>query len=601
MSAYHPTPWQAQLSKAIVDFPVWGRLRPSSARGHAITALAFYDWSQGGLGIAVCESPVKSIGSYLYACAFSAERFEAVFVDWKEGWCSDARQSSHRFTEDAGGGETVYSYSHGALDAQGIQEQRNALSPQDQVLVHALKMHLDDALGVFDWAVWLDTAAVLRKVDSFVQPVALKAGRYLLPIRDPHHPEQVWPSEFSSDELCSYLGSTARENGAIDFFAFQERMDRYLLENPECQWDASHSARLLTLLAKDKGNRNTYASYFFSVWEHDRTWPAPSTRVVGPLFSEYVSSFVGTMQYADKDQLDTAWIAASHFVPDAKLFDMFDTVFQGKEQLDGSDELHLGETMFRLVGTRGERGRLMRMESSNSLDLSSLDALRQARAWCGGILSVDANLVERAPHFWKTRFERREVAALLDKSGDALCAHPHFYYNKTPIDVPHSMTMRNDHSFVEYSLFQENSRMWRGRVGGTLEGPWGWKKCLDQQAIKPVWPLTFPTTDRGEFEDSSRWQEMRDRWLHTMGPGEAAAVYSILRNSPSWPIKDVEYKELAEYYLGSDPTLFALCEMMDFDAAGVLTALRTASCGLDLSNAPEVVSQELGSLLDNVE
>ena len=111
MSASHPTPWQTQLSNAIVDFPLWGRLRPSSARGHAITALAFYDWAEGGLGVFACESQVKNIGLHLYACTFTAERFEGVFVDWKEGWCNNAGQSTNRFQEDAGHGKTVYSFS----------------------------------------------------------------------------------------------------------------------------------------------------------------------------------------------------------------------------------------------------------------------------------------------------------------------------------------------------------------------------------------------------------------------------------------------------------------------------------------------------------
>lgn len=605
MSATHPTPWQTQLSNAIVDFPSWGRLRPSSGRGHAITALAFYDWAEGGLGIFACASEVKSVGQHLYACAFTADKFEGVFVDWKEGWCNNAGHSTNRFQEDAGRGKTVYSYSYGALDAKRIEEERIALSTQDQVLVLALKMHLDQRLGPFNWQIWMDTAAALGSKQAthrglaFVEPTALSGGGYLLPSVDPHRDDQVWPDGLSGDELCNYLGASSRNNGCIDFFAFQERMDAYLAHNPACVWDQSHSTRLLKRFGE--GNRNTHASHFFSVWEHDKIWPAPATRVIAPRFSPYAEAFVGLMQYADKEQLDPAWMAASHFVPNAQLFDMFDTVFKGLETLDGSEELCLGDASFALVGARGRRGILTKMEApEHLLEAPVLDALRQARAWCGGILSVNAELVAQAPEFWNARFERREVAALLDDSGAVERAHPHFYYDKKPVDVPHAITMRNAHAFVEYSLFQENPRMWRGREGGTLECAWGWKMCLDTLTGKYFRPIEFPTKGAGnQYDDTERWGHMRERWLHTMGPGDAAAVYGLLRGIPSWPIEAQEYKELAERYLVQQPTLLALCEMMEFDADGVLTALRSSAAGPGGPRAPEVDSQALSTLMEH--
>lgn len=604
MSATHVIPWQNQLSTAIVNFPLWGRLRPSSTRGHAITALAFYDWAQGGLGVFACKSEVKSVGLHLYACAFTVQRFEGVFVDWKEGWCDSPQQSTDRFEEDAGRGKTVYSFSYGALSPQSIEDQRNALSAQDRALVMALEIHLADKLGRFNWQVWRDTAKSMvnkqatRKVISFVEPAALAEGRYLLPMTDPLGEEHVWPVGLSGDELCSYLGASSRESSNVDFFAFQERMDLYLAKNSWCVWDVSHSERLLKLFGA--GNGNTHAADFFSVWDHDNTWPASSTRVIAPRFSQYTQSFVRAMQGASKDQLDATWIVASHFAADAKMFDMFDTVFNGLTKLDGSEELRLGDATFGLVGTRGERGCLTRMESpAHLLEDPALDALRQARAWCGGILSVDAALVAQAPSFWKTRFERREVAALLDESGNAAWAHPHFYYDKRPVDVPHAITMQDTHAFVEYSLFQENPRTWREREGGTLECAWGWKKCLDRQAAKYHYPIVFPTNgENNRFEDKFKWDTMRERWLYTMGAGEAAAVYGLLSGAKNWPIEQSEYKELAEHYLKERPALLALCEMMEFEAEGVLNALRTHGASLGALRVPTVESQDFTALME---
>lgn len=606
MSVSHSTPWQEKLSKTIVDFPLWGRLRANSQRGHNITAMAFYAWAQGGLGMMACESQVKSVGRHLYACAYTTERFEGLFIDWKTGFCLHQSQSSDRFTEDAGRGKTVYSYLQRALSEDSIALERAGMDAQDQVLVEAFKLHLNAELGAFDWAVWDNAVSVnnTRTIKmALVQPVALKDGGYFLPSTDPHREDHVWPEGLSGPDLCSYLGASSRNNAPIDFFAFQERLDKYVSNNPDCVWTQDESLRLLTLFGR--GNSNRLASHVFSVWEQDETWPAPSTRVIAPWFLPYAESFVGLMQYSEKDQLDTAWMAASHFVPNEGLFTMFGTVFKGLETLDGSEVLSLGDASFRLVGQRGLRGTLLALNSPSHLsDAPALDALRQARAWCGGILSVDAALIAKAPEYWAEKFERREVAALLNGNVEAEKAHFHFYYDKHPVDVPHTITMRNAHAFVEYSLFQENPRMWRGREGGTLECPWGWKMCLDHNTSKHMRPVQFPTkgsyqNDQGE--DTRTWGKMRKRWLHTMGAGEAAAVYSMLRVLPDWPIESYEYRELAEQYLVRDPTLMALCEMMDFDADGVLTALHTHSQALQKKNKLNIDSQELSSLMGGLE
>lgn len=607
MSPDHPTPWQAKISDAIVNFPSWGRLRPRSVRGHAITALAFYDWSEGGLGVFGCEATSKSIGLYLYACTFTVERFQAVFVDWKTGWCNHTQHSNNRFVEDAAGGsDTVYAYSIGGLDAAHIQFQREALNNQDKALVLVLKKHLDNVLGEFDWTVWLSTAVALADRQdnnvqlSFVRPVALESGKYLLPIRDPYIEDSIWPTGLSGNELCNYLGASSRENGAIEFFAFQERMDMYLKNNPTCVWDTSHSIRLVELFGS--GNRYKLAAHFFGVWEHDSTWPAPSTRVIAPWFTPYAQSFVDTMQHSEKDQLDAAWIAASHFAPSSKNFNMFETVFKGYTVLDGNEVLSFGTTSFRLSGRRGERGSLLAINStSNSLDCSASDALRQARAWCGGIMAVDASLVEQAPLFWKSQFERREVAALLDHAGHAVCSHPHFYYAKAFTDVPHAMTRRNPHAAVEYSLFQENPQMWRSmQSSGTLECAWGWRLLFNQGPVLYCKPTPFPKYGTGEpYQLERQWREMRERWLHTMGPGDAAAVYTLLRVNPSWPTEADEYKILAEHYLRNDPAIFAVCDMMDFDPDGVLTALRRSKDNFKIAKNVDIVSPDTKAMFES--
>lgn len=596
MSISDSTSWPGRVSDAIVSFPLWGRLRPNSRRGHNITAMAFHDWAQGGLGVVACESQVKSVGRHLYACAYTAERFEGLFIDWKTGLCQHPNHSTDRFTEDAGRGKTVYSYMQETLNREAVATEREAMDVQGQMLVEALKLHLTRALGNFDWAVW-DAAISMNNTRTcktvLVQPVALKDGGYLLPATDPHREDHVWPAQLSGHELCGYLGASSRNNTKIDFFAFQERLDQYLLENPDCVWTQGESLRLLTLFGR--GNNNRLAPHVFYVWEQDDTWPAPSTRVIAPWFSPYLASFVELTQYSDKDQLDTAWLAASHFAPDDELFTMFGTVFKGLETLDGSEVLVLGEASFRIAGERGKRGTLLALECPSSLsDAPMLDALRQARAWCGGILSVDAAVTAKAPAYWMEKFERREVAALLNAEGKVEKAHFHYDYDKSPIDALHTRSRRNDHASLEYSLFQENPRMWRGREGGTLESPWGWKMCLDNQGGHrgPMFP-TKGLHSYERYEDARTWDDMRKRWLHTMGPGEAAAVYGMLRARPDWPIESHEYRDLAEHYLVRSPTLMALCGMMDFDADGVLTALHTYAQQVHKDKTLDVGSQEL--------
>ena len=129
------------------------------------------------------ESEVKSLRLYMYACAFTAERFEAIVVDWQEGWCNDARKSVNRFRKDVG--KPVNSYVYGPLDNERIEKHRAALTRQDQVLVRAFSRHLGIELGDFDWAVWRTTAMATKQGSSpailLVEPVKMNAGGYLLP------------------------------------------------------------------------------------------------------------------------------------------------------------------------------------------------------------------------------------------------------------------------------------------------------------------------------------------------------------------------------------------------------------------------------------
>ena len=149
MNIVQPTPWPTQLSEAIVGFPLWGRLRPHTERGHAITALAFHAWSKGGLGLFSYNAETKTGGRHLYACSFSPSRFEPLLIDWKEGWCATERLSSQRFQEDASRNGSVYSWSAGALPREQADSELQALSKQDQVLVLAMRMHLETQLGAF--------------------------------------------------------------------------------------------------------------------------------------------------------------------------------------------------------------------------------------------------------------------------------------------------------------------------------------------------------------------------------------------------------------------------------------------------------------------
>ena len=146
MNIVQPTPWPTQLSEAIVGFPLWGRLRPHTERGHAITALAFHAWSKGGLGLFSYNAETKTGGRHLYACSFSPSRFKPLLIDWKEGWCATERLSSQRFQEDASRNGSVYSWSAGALPREQADSELQALSKQDQVLVLAMRMHLETQL-----------------------------------------------------------------------------------------------------------------------------------------------------------------------------------------------------------------------------------------------------------------------------------------------------------------------------------------------------------------------------------------------------------------------------------------------------------------------
>ncbi len=576
MNIVQPTPWPTRLSQAIAGFPLWGRLRPHTARGHAITALAFHAWAKGGLGLFSYDAQTKTNGRHLYACSFSTSRFEPLVVDWKEGWCATERASSQRFQEDASRNGTVYAYSAGALSLEQASRELLALGQHDKVLVLAMQMHLETQLGSFDWNVW-KTAGVLS-----VEPTALADGSFALPRRDPLTAQECWPPGLRADELCHYLSAYARgASEGIDFFHFQERLDTYMANNPNCIWGEAHSLELLARFSGDSNpSRHAHASHFFHLHDFEKIWPMGCTRVVAPHFSEYLRSFVGLEMHAREDQSDVAWLAASHAMPDPSVFDMYEHVFQNKASLDGTEQLSLANVHFGLRGNRGEGGVLVQMDTSLG-EGPALDALRQARAYCGGILAVDAHVVAQHPVFWRGLFERREVAALLDETNRAVCQHPHFLYKKHSQVFPYSAAGANPHAIAEYSLFQTDAKRYRGSMHYSVQGRWGWKHVLDCAGSKHNWVPEFPFSDaQTSYEKTDKWLNIRERWLDTMAPGAAAVVLDLLSQRKDWPVDlEREAKDLADHYLVGT-ALHAVCEMMQFEPAGVLVALHQYQRGL---------------------
>ena len=595
MNIVQPTPWPTQLSEAIVGFPLWGRLRPHTERGHAITALAFHAWSKGGLGLFSYNAETKTGGRHLYACSFSPSRFKPLLIDWKEGWCATERLSSQRFQEDASRNGSVYSWSAGALPREQADSELQALSKQDQVLVLAMRMHLETQLGAFDWGVWKETGVLA------VEPTKLANGTYVLANRDPLSAHETWPRGLDATELCEYLSAYPRgvSNG-VDFFHFQERLDAYISKNPNCVWESKHSLHLVARFAGQTNPRSAvHASHYFHTHDFEKIWPVGCTRVVAPHFSDYVGSFVDLEGRAEEDQKDLAWLAASHAMPSSSGFDMYEHVFQGKVVLDGTEQLVLGDVGFGLTGKRGERGVLVRIDASRG-EGPVLDALRQARAYCGGILAVDATVVARDPVFWQSVFARREVAALLDGNHQPVCQHPHFSYMKSSVDFSYPLVGLNPHAIAEYSLFQADARQFRGSMYGSVQGPWGWKHVLDCVGQKYDWAPAFPFAYSDySFEKTDKWLNIRERWLETMDPSSAALVLNKLAQRDDWPVDlEKESKDIAAHYL-SDTPLYAVCEMMEFEPSGVLAALHQYQRGLAPTEDMSIDTDSFASVLGN--
>lgn len=574
MSSAHSSSWEERLAEAIQSFPLWGRLRASTQRGHAITAFAFEQWSRGGLGIHVCDSETKSVGPYFYACAFQQKTFEPLFVDWKSGWCLNHRESQERFQEDVG--SAGYSYSFGRLSAEQIVSQRSSLVPKDQLLVAAMVMHLDETLGSFSWSHWEQAVALhAAKVSTqhmrpAIPPVDIGGGKFAVVSQDPFSNPEQWPTGLTSAQLCTYLGASVRDSmRRIAFFEFQDALDQYMLDNPACRWTQEDSERLASSF--NSAYARPASAYFSLDFEH-KDWPSACTRVVAPHFATYMPSFFGSMEQV-RASMDKSWFLASHGTADSTLFDMFGTVFQGKLTLCGDEDLQLRGGTFRVSGSQGERGVLLALDTPEK-DVSVVwDILRQARAYCGGILAVGHELVEANPTFWQQRFERKEVAALLDEHGEAIRSHRHYHYEKKPVEL--NIGCEEPSVLYERSLFQEHARAWRGSRYLDFNHPWGWKQCMDSLEYRHPRVFQFPEFDNADpYESRSIWCELLQDWFLTMQAGEASVVLSVLRDGSNCPIENDDWERVAKYYLADEPSLLAVCEMMGFTAEGVLSTLR---------------------------
>ena len=439
-----------------------------------------------------------------------------------------------------------------------------------------MQMHLDTQLGAFDWNVW-QNAGILA-----VQPTKLVDGSYLLPIRDPLRASEKWPDLLDANTLCEYLSAYPRSGTEdVDFFYFQEKLDGYMKSNPACVWTVGHSQQLLDRFAGGKAPGSTArASHYFNTHDFEKIWPMGCTRVLAPHFSEYLQSFLDGESRTRWEQADVAWFAASHAMTDSKEFDMYEHVFQGKAALDGTERLCLAGVDFGIAGKRGERGVLLRIDTAQG-EGPVLDVLRQARAYCGGILAVDNSVVVQNPAFWQGVFARREVAALLDEHQQPLYEHPHFSYAKKPAVLSYPSAGENLHTIAEYSLFQRDARRYRGSMHSSVQGRWGWKHILDCVGAKHDWCPTFPFSDaQTSYEKNDKWLNIRERWFDTMAPNAAALVLNKLAQREDWPVDlESEAKDIADHYLAGTP-LYAVCEMMEFEASGVLAALHQYQRGL---------------------
>lgn len=574
--------WPTKIANAIVHYSGWGRFKPSSSIGHTITAHAFHAWSRGGLGMCVFEPQSKDRKAYIYACAFSAPKFEWFGIDWKTGWCTERYVTESRFQEDAGNSRPLNSYSLGVMPAENIEADFLALSPIDKKRILSLTAHLERTLGAFTWLPWKEhwdnehNTQSSSRVSSLVEPIQCSDKRWVVANSDPRLNAHAWPTGLTASQLCAYLTSFKiddhRMNLYIDIFEFQEKLEIYMACNQVCVWQSEHTDSLILGWAVKSGRNVKHK--FFDVSHDSKAWPRSCTRIIAPYFERLLSNTVASLEYTEHAG-DAAWLRASHSAITSSLFSMYSTVFGGRENLHAGHILMHKNIAFSLNASRGQKGTLCSMDTTNSNKSTVLDVLRQVRAYCGGILSVSSELVEENPVFWKECFENREVAALLLTDGTPGCAHWYHRYTRNAarpiLDYPRTLNS-------EYSLYQTDELQWRQVNKNTVESPWGWRSVLDQYD----WNGTIPKiTEIGwdgyeqsnEFEDRLIWRFILDRWLKTWTAKDAARVMTALTHSSTWPIKTSDYVVLATHFFKKNEAIWALCEMSSFDANVVLQAL----------------------------
>lgn len=562
------------LHNALQTF-VWGNYRPQGAQGRLIMALALWRWSDEQLAV-YSFNPQKNVPPYYYAATLD-DRFEARIINI-DGWHLKEKGSRAAREKD---GMLFSSYSYGALDNPNalLEEQSTSIKKK----IHELETHLRNKLGSLKWSEWKthwDNAIPLSQspLDNTYLTTPVRIGnRWCLPKKIPlHSPYSTWPADANADELVSWLSTISKNQikWSYSFLDFQENLIGYLEHHPTCVWTSRHTNALI-----DQWQRIQKDGIPLDIHNSRHVWPIDATYVVHPVLHDVLKYLV---EMHKEGGTDYHWLHATY--GDGQNYAMYETTFQGKQVVTDNDTLNFHGVMFQLSAKRGEEGTLLMWDAHDQNESTQLDALRQIRAYCGGVVGIHDDVQKTNPPFWHARFQRKEIA----QCGSETHWHwrmPKINYEPTALQHSHR---HQDAQSVEYGLFQQAgySNYWGSskhsptneQTQQILNQPWGWKYLNEHPGA--LESLAIEDWARGYLIDT-----LWSTWSENLTPLETFSLATHL--SPS--ISEYTLKKSLPRFL--TPTQLAICEIGGFSTDVMLSVLREhglAEAGIIRLDAPQV-------------